>query len=595
MNEIKTSTYIDLRGLAFFRLAFGVLIFYVLLVRLPELRTFYTDWGTMPREVVLQKHFNQWSWSLYLITGNIFLVGFLYSIHLLINFLFFLGIKTRLMTFLNWVFLFSLFQRHVMILHGGDDLLKLMLFMSIFLPLGAKYSVDSFLLNKEERPSKNIYYSLSSFGFILQLSFMYFFTGLLKNSPVYTEEGTAIWYTLQLERFITPFGAMFKSLPPSATYLLTKSVFYMECIFPFIFFIPWKNNFFRYLVIGTFISFHLGLSLFMYLDYFPYVAIACWITLLPQDFWDHLELKLKRPLPKTITIYYDKECNFCRKIARVIQGAFFLPYDSLKEIQSEDIPTKLMLENNSWVIKSNAHYFTRYTGFHELVKISPFNRILIPGLISKLILKTGLGDLIYRLVSSRRSFLAEISTHISGIKPSLSQSVPTKIFMLMILSTIVYTNILTLIPEDEKKPMPAAVYGFRNTLGLHQYWGLFAPSPMRDDGWLTIEGTLFNEKKIDIWNNGGPISNEKPKNVYKNTKGTMWNKYILNLWNTENFDERLYFGRYICRLWNDAHPNEDEQVSTFTIYYFLEKTPDAFSGEKETVEKVEFWNHDCWN
>jgi predicted DCC family thiol-disulfide oxidoreductase YuxK len=595
MNEIKTSTYIDLRGLAFFRMAFGALIFYLLLARLPELRTFYTDWGTLPREVLLQKHFNQWSWSLYLITGNIVLVGLLFALHFLINFLFFLGIQTRLMTFLNWVFLFSLFQRHVMVLHGGDDLLKLMLFMSIFLPLGAKYSVDSFLLNKDERPSVNIHFSLATFGFILQLLCMYFFTGLLKDSPVYTEEGTAIWYTLQLERFITPFGAMFKSFPPSATYLLTKSIFYMECIFPFIFLIPWKNNFFRYLTIFTFISFHLGLSLFMYLDYFPYVCIACWITLLPQNFWDHLEFKLKKPLPKSITIFYDNECNFCRKISRVIQGAFFLPYDSLKEIQSEDIPTKLMSENNSWVIKSDDHYFTKYAGFHELLINSPINRILIPGLISKLILKIGLGDFLYRFVSNKRSFFSRISRKIAGVKSSLNQSVPTKIFMVMILSTIVYTNILTLVPDDDKKPIPATIFAFRTILGLHQYWGLFAPSPMRDDGWLTIEGTLFNEKIIDIWKNGAPISDKKPISVYKNTKGTMWNKYILNLWDAKNFDERLYFGRYICRLWNDAHPNEGEQVSTFTIYYYLEKTPDAFSKEKETVEKVSFWTHDCWN
>lgn len=595
MNEIKKSTYIDLRGLAFFRMAFGALIFYLLMVRLPELRTFYTDWGTLPRDVVLQNHFNQWSWSLYLLSGNIVIVSLLYTIHLIINFLFFLGFRTRLMTILNWVFLFSLFQRHVMILHGGDDLIKLMLFMSIFLPLGARYSVDSFLLDKDERPSDNTYYSLASFGFILQLSCMYFFTGLLKDSPVYTKDGTAIWYTLQLERFITPFGAMFKSFPPSATYLLTKAVYYIECIFPFVFLIPWKNNYIRYLVIGTFVSFHLGLSLFMYLDYFPYVCIASWITLLPQNFWDNLELIWNKPLSKTITIYYDKECNFCRKISRIIQEALFLPYDSLKEIQSEEIPAQLMSQNNSWVIKVQNQYYTKYAGFHELLINSPFNRMVLPGLISKLILKIGLGDLLYRLVSNKRSFYSKFSSKLTGLKPSFEQNIPTKILMMMILGTIVYTNITTLIPEEEKKPMPAAVYAFRNTLGLHQYWGLFAPTPMRDDGWITVEATLFNEKKIDLWKNGGPISDEKPKSVYENTKGTMWNKFILNLWDAKNFDQRLYLGRFLCRFWNDRHPNKNEQVSTFTIYYFLEKTPDAFSGAKEIVEKIEFWNHDCWN
>jgi hypothetical protein len=149
--------------------------------------------------------------------------------------------------------------------------------------------------------------------------------------------------------------------------------------------------------------------------------------------------------------------------------------------------------------------------------------------------------------------------------------------------------------EDKRQPMPYPIWSFRNVFTLYQRWDLFSPYPSRDDGWLTIEGNLFNGNVIDIWNNGAPISDEKPVDMYDgNVKGTLWNKYILYLWGKKNYEQRLYLGRYICRMWNDGHPKPEEKVSTFKIYYFLERTPEPNSGTVEPVKKLEFWSHNCW-
>ena len=56
-----------------------------------------------------------------------------------------LGWKTRFATIASWVLLLSLQNRNTMILSGEDNLALLLLFWGMFLPLGARYSVDSAL------------------------------------------------------------------------------------------------------------------------------------------------------------------------------------------------------------------------------------------------------------------------------------------------------------------------------------------------------------------------------------------------------------------------------------------------------------------
>ena len=38
------------------------------------------------------------------------------------------------------------------------------------------------------------------------------------------------------------------------------------------------------------------------------------------------------------------------------------------------------------------------------------------------------------------------------------------------------------------------------TLRLEQYWNMFAPYPLRDDGWYVIDGTLSDGQKFDVFN-----------------------------------------------------------------------------------------------
>ncbi len=55
--------------------------------------------------------------------------------HIIVGALLAVGYRTRLMTVLNYVLITSLQARNIIILHGGDVLMKMICFWAMFLPL----------------------------------------------------------------------------------------------------------------------------------------------------------------------------------------------------------------------------------------------------------------------------------------------------------------------------------------------------------------------------------------------------------------------------------------------------------------------------
>lgn len=47
-------------------------------------------------------------------------------------------------------------------------------------------------------------------------------------------------------------------------------------------------------------------------------------------------------------------------------------------------------------------------------------------------------------------------------------------------------------------PMPAPVGHIGTLLAISQRWDMFAPSPLKDDGWYVVPGMLRNGRTIDL-------------------------------------------------------------------------------------------------
>src|SRR5688572_2782764 len=118
---------LDVRSLVAFRIGLALFILYDLISRSLDLTAHYTDVGTVPRSFLLQNFWGPAYFSLHMWTGTALGIALIFLIHGLAAVGLLLGYRTRLMTFIVWLLLASLHTRHPLILHSGDDLLRVIL------------------------------------------------------------------------------------------------------------------------------------------------------------------------------------------------------------------------------------------------------------------------------------------------------------------------------------------------------------------------------------------------------------------------------------------------------------------------------------
>ena len=338
----KTFT-LDLRALALLRIGLGALLLIDLYTRATDLEAHYSNSGVLPLSALFQHEWNPYYFSfhtgsgLWEVQALYFLVAVFFAVCLM------LGFNTRLATVFSWAMLVSLHNRNPLILQGGDDLVRMLLFWSIFLPMGKFYSLDA-QYNKCE-PEKTTYFSAATVALILQIFLLYFCTAQLKYAPEWHSKGTAIYYALSLDQILLPGG---KLLYPHYELLryLTFSVYYTELLLPFLLLIPFYNGIFRMLVITVLASLHLGISLTLFVGLFYLINLVSLLGFIPSRQMDWLEAKLFPPAKNlctraitfsrrwpytlgfqaSLTLNYNPVSYITLKLTREILVSFFLVY-----------------------------------------------------------------------------------------------------------------------------------------------------------------------------------------------------------------------------------------------------------------------------
>lgn len=284
IEKLLSPFQIDLRTLGLFRILFGLLLFRDLIDRILHLNVFYSDWGVLPRHVLLSEQTSSTIWSVFFASGSAIQSGLLLGILGVFIILFTLGLKTRISNFFIWILLTSLHARFPLANHGGDDLIRVCLFWSMLLPTNAYFSLDSqFSHGTKELPHRLTQFA--TMAFLGQLAYMYIFTGLLKWHPIWHTEGSAIWLAIQLDQFAKPFGVLLRSLPFEVTRFMTITILWFELIAPILVFSPWKRQFFRTWIPLLFIGFHFGLFISFEINLFPWTCMIYWVAFLPEALW----------------------------------------------------------------------------------------------------------------------------------------------------------------------------------------------------------------------------------------------------------------------------------------------------------------------
>jgi hypothetical protein len=539
----------DLRSLAVFRIALAIMVLIDLSNRATDLSAHYTDRGVLPRSILLQDVLNRWSFSLNLMHGELFFQALLFGILALVALALLVGYRTRLVTFAAWMLLLSIQWRNPLVLNAGDTLLRMLLFWSMLLPLGAHWSVDQSLKVATPRLSMR-FLSLATVGLFLQIAFVYWFTAALKSSPEWREDGTAIYYALSNAEWTTPIGSYLLHIsPPLLLEMLTFATLALEAFGPFLLFCPILTGPIRTGTVLAFMSLHVGIWLTMDIGTFPWVSAFCVICFLPSWFWDKSVAMLSAVLP------------------RLHDTARHLEYTAVRLAHTYWLPLRArlstMLVSRSSIVSVAAH-----------------------------------GDEQPKHLAERTTASAERETPhgaAAGSEPIvLRSSLVVNILAVFFLIYIFCWNLTTV----SAFTMPERAVPLGSFLGLKQAWGMFAPSPDKSGGWYVVPGTLRSGQQVDLMANIAHddfslregVSWERPQDVASTFKNKHWRKYLKEIRQEDNADLRRYFGRYICRQWNARNTGADQLVN-LEIAYMEETTRPNY--QRTTPEKRVLREHSC--
>lgn len=282
----------DLRALSLMRICMAAVIIIDLSIRISDLEAFYANTGATPLDMIFGHAWNDYYLSVHTISGlwQVQFVLFMFALFCAIMLL--IGYRTRLFTVLSWFMLLSVHNRNILILQGGDDMLRMVMFWAMFIPWGARYSCDR-LLDTNPGTSVQIW-SLGTIAYLLQICYVYTGSALLKG-PEWSNEYSALYYTYSLDQIAYPVTQHLYYYPELLR-KLTFIAYYFELLVPLLFFIPVKHAFFRFLGVMLIIGFHLWNGMTLLIGIFFLVGIATAIGILPSfamDVFDRATQRLK--------------------------------------------------------------------------------------------------------------------------------------------------------------------------------------------------------------------------------------------------------------------------------------------------------------
>lgn len=282
-DRIKRLFEIDARSLAIFRIGLGTILLYDWISRSLDFISHYTDYGILPRASLLEKAVNVSRFSIFFCTDNYFLTALFFAFGMLSALALIVGYRTRFAIVISWILLVSIQIRNPLLLQGGDDLLRMLTFWSMFLPLASRYSVDN-ALHPEKFSWSNSSLSVASAALLLQVAIMYCSTGVLKSGIPWRVDFSAITYTLHLDAFARPTAVFLRKFPEICR-ILTASIVYFEVFGPLLFFMPLFFIPFRIFSILSFFGLQLGLVSCLRLGHFPFVSTLGIIPFIPSEIW----------------------------------------------------------------------------------------------------------------------------------------------------------------------------------------------------------------------------------------------------------------------------------------------------------------------
>ena len=327
----------DPRSVGLARIGLGLLLFWDLWRRVDGIPTWYSNEGLLPNHAVLWRPDSDYLFSFFFAASTAGEAAVLFVLVALVYLCFFVGWHTRLFHLLSFACLVSVHSRGTFLENGGDVALNLLCAWTLFLPMGARFSIDAIrasLAAKREstvaelagrdawraRTARPVV-SLAVLAILLQLSVIYYFNAVHKHGWTW-REGKAIHYVLYQERMVTWFGLLvrrYMTMPLSMA--MTYSTLLIEIAAPLMILNPSKRYRTRSIAILLYPALHLAFAAFLNLGQFSFNMMGYFPLLLSAADWKLINRFVAPAESRRRTVVFDASspllAGFARLLARL--------------------------------------------------------------------------------------------------------------------------------------------------------------------------------------------------------------------------------------------------------------------------------------
>lgn len=633
---------IDARSLGLFRLAFGLVLLTDLFRRWRHLKVFYSNEGVLPNHnhlFNLRESGQVWSFLHAFSTPDENYFAFVLILLVYVTFL--VGYRTRVFHALSLACLVSLTARNILLENAGNYAAIGLLAFTVFLPLGSRFSLDSLLASmaaRDEKTADELNFrpamsddvvqaerspgwtptSLAAFAVLAQIAVIYLATALQQRGA--WRDGTALYYALNAQRWVSGAGAAARALPAGLLSLWTRGLYVAGWAIPALIFVPVAFRRTRWAAIGLVIFHALTLGIFFSFGLYAWSLLAAAALLIPRETWDSFE---RAPLDRRLcTVIYDADCGVCLWLVRVLtrldlrhhltlQGnddiAELLvrkPHGAIVRVAPPKELTLALVLETVVVVDPAGRVFTRSRAVSEVIQALPFGWLVawgmrVPGIAQLL-------DRLYDAFASRRQ---EISVAIgkgacgipphpendgeaeSAVEPSPDiapatllarrilgsfREVAVAIMLAAMLAQTTRVNALPVtIPQGK---VLEAVAAWPRMLAR---WNVLTPEPPTVDEFCVVDAQTRNNQNVD------PLTGREPQVNPAAMRGTglgqLWDDYLTRMHETAWVEFQKGFRDYLTKggpAWADA--TGDRQIGGFDGYWV--KQPIPAPGEARAAE-----------
>lgn len=345
------------------------------------------------------------------------------------------GYRTRFMTLATWLLLSALLLPGSPDPSEGERLLIALLFLGIWAPLGARYSVDAAMTVRpavEERIT-----SPAGAALLVQVTLVFFLSALA-------------------------IGGGDEPTPGSQELLRLAGL-----SAPMLIFIPLPRDIGRLLLVIAVLA---VAAIGMVIGSIPLEApvLLALTAIVPSIVWDLLGRCARFLHRDGLRIYYDQDCGFCKKICLLFRTFLFLGETPVLPAQSSPRVYAVMREANSWVVYDHdGRQYLRWAAVLLLLRRSvllwPVGQLLT-------LLRMGVwGDILYEGIASTRGRLSKLTAVL--LPQHETQSLGAWPSRLIAISWLIAAALYNSAPtsDDGLERMRKAAH----TFGLRQDWSLF--------------------------------------------------------------------------------------------------------------------------